>query len=102
MKLHITPTIGLIDEKISIHVTELPPGGKLKVTASMHFPWAVSEKYESFAWFIADSNGHVDLSKQKPDSGTYDYIDNMGLVASLRKTSSGGANIARNRSERHD
>ncbi|MBU5442928.1 acyl-CoA thioesterase/bile acid-CoA:amino acid N-acyltransferase family protein [Paenibacillus sp. MSJ-34] len=95
MKLHITPTIGLIDEKIAIQVAELPPGGKLKVTASMHFPWAASEKYESFAWFIADSNGHVDLSKQKPDSGTYDYIDSMGLIASLRKTSSGGANIAR-------
>lgn len=96
MKLHIKPIVALVDEKIDITVTELEPRAKLKIIASMHFPWAVSEKYESFAWFTADSNGHVDLSKQKPDSGTYDYIDPMGIIASLRKIHSEGGNIAHN------
>ncbi|WP_223068666.1 acyl-CoA thioester hydrolase/BAAT C-terminal domain-containing protein [Paenibacillus caui] len=94
MKVQITPRVALVDERIHIYVTELPPGAKLKITASMHFPWAISEKYESFAWFTADANGSVDLSKHKPDAGTYDYIDSMGLIASFQKVSSGGGNIA--------
>lgn len=96
MKLQIKPKVALIDERINISVTELTPGEKLKITASMHFPWAVGEKYESFALFTADSNGNVDLSKHKPDSGTYDYIDSMGLIASLQKISSEGGNMALN------
>lgn len=96
MKVQIKPTIALVDEKVEITITELPPGEKVKLTAFMHFPWAVCEKYESFAWFTADSNGNVDLSKQKPRSGTYDYIDSMGLIASLKKVSSEGENIAAN------
>ncbi|WP_025682745.1 acyl-CoA thioesterase/bile acid-CoA:amino acid N-acyltransferase family protein [Paenibacillus maysiensis] len=96
MKLQTEPRVALIDEKINIYVTELTPGEKLKITASMHFPWAIREKYESFAWFTADSNGNVDLSKHKPDSGTYDYIDSMGLIVSLQKISSEGGNIALN------
>lgn len=88
MKLQVQPRIAIIDEKIDFCVTGLPPEDKIKITASMHFPWAVSEKYQSFAWFTADSNGSVDLSKQKPDSGTYDYIDSMGLIASLQKINS--------------
>ncbi|PEI82680.1 acyl-CoA thioesterase [Bacillus pseudomycoides] len=96
MKVQIKPKVALIDERINIYVTELTPGERLKITASMHFPWAISEKYESFAWFTADSNGNVDLSKHKPDSGTYDYIDSMGLIASLQKISSEGGNIALN------
>ncbi|MGV6938167.1 MULTISPECIES: acyl-CoA thioesterase/bile acid-CoA:amino acid N-acyltransferase family protein [Paenibacillus] len=96
MKLQVQPRIAIIDEKIDFCVTGLPPEDKIKITASMHFPWAVSEKYQSFAWFTADSNGSVDLSKQKPDSGTYDYIDSMGLIASLQKINSEGGNIAHN------
>jgi esterase/lipase len=96
MKIHIHPTTILIDEKIDIKITELMPGAKVKITASMHFPWAASEKYESFAWFTANSEGQIDLSKQKPNVGSYDYIDSMGLIASLKKVSSKGENIAIN------
>ncbi|MGX4607818.1 acyl-CoA thioester hydrolase/BAAT C-terminal domain-containing protein [Priestia sp. JNUCC 25] len=96
MNIHIKPTVALVDEKIDITITELLPGEKVKITASMHFPWATGEKYESFAWFAADSKGQVDLSKQKPNCGTYDYIDSMGLIASLKKVSSGGESIASN------
>jgi hypothetical protein len=47
-------------------------------------PWAKNVKYESEACFTADSSGIPDLSKQKPDSGSYEFIDSMGLVLSLK------------------
>ncbi|MFT9847068.1 acyl-CoA thioesterase/bile acid-CoA:amino acid N-acyltransferase family protein [Aneurinibacillus sp. REN35] len=94
MKVQIAPSAALIDEKINMYITELLPGEKLKITASMHFPWVASETYESFAWFTADANGTVDVSKQKPDAGTYEYIDGMGLISSLQKVRSGGGSIA--------
>ena len=50
----------------------------------MCLPWAKSVAYESFAWFTADSTGHVDLSKQKPDTGTYDFVDSMGPILSMQ------------------
>jgi hypothetical protein len=84
MKLHIQPLVALCDEKINISVSELPPFSKVKISASMCLPWAKSVLYESFAWFTADANGRVDLSKQKPDSGTYDFIDSMGLIVSMK------------------
>ena len=43
---------------------------RLKVSAQMSLPWAKSIKYESNAWFTADQKGNLDLSKQKPDSGS--------------------------------
>ncbi|MGK5507494.1 acyl-CoA thioester hydrolase/BAAT C-terminal domain-containing protein [Brevibacillus formosus] len=101
MKLFVGPVIALIDEPIQITVTNLSPAAKLFITATMHFPWAPTEAYEASALFIADSNGTVDLSKQKPDEGTYDFIDSMGLIASMQKVSSKGANIALNISAEH-
>jgi dienelactone hydrolase len=84
MKLHIQPLVALCDEKLSICVSEVPPFSKVKISASMYLPWAKTVAYESFAPFTADSSGVVDLSKQKPDSGSYDFIDSMGLVVSMR------------------
>jgi dienelactone hydrolase len=83
MKLQIQPLVALADEKASISVSELPPFSKVKIGASLRLPWAESVLFESFAWFTADSSGNVDLSKQKPDSGSYDYIGSMGLIESV-------------------
>ncbi len=84
MKLQIEPLAALCDKKVGISVSGLPPFGKVKISASMCLPWAKSVLYESFAWFTADSSGNLDLSKQKPDSGTYDFVDSMGLIASMK------------------
>lgn len=84
MKLQAQPLMALCDERINICVIELPSFGKVKISASMCLPWAKNVLYESFAWFTADSSGIVDLSKQKPDSGTYDFIDSMGLIVSMK------------------
>jgi dienelactone hydrolase len=84
MKLQIQPLVALCDEKISFTISDLVPFSKVKINASMCLPWANTVKYESFAWFTADSDGNVNLSKQKPDTGTYDFIDSMGLIVSMK------------------
>lgn len=84
MRLNIHPLVALCDEKINISISELPPSGKVKLSASMSLPWAKTVFFESYAWFTADSTGHVDLSTQKPDSGTYDFVDSMGLIVSVK------------------
>jgi hypothetical protein len=84
MKLQIHPLIALADQKVTISISELPAFSKVKLSASLCFPWAPDFPFESFAWFTADARGNVDLSKQKPDSGSYDFVDSMGLIASVK------------------
>ena len=85
MNLQILPLTALCDQRIEICISNLPPGGKVKISASLSFPWAKGVAYESEAWFTADSSGNLDLYRQKPDSGSYDYIDSMGLILSLKR-----------------
>jgi hypothetical protein len=84
MNLKIEPMAAMCDQKIKISIYGLPPSGKVRIEALMCLPWAKDIKFESSAWFISDSNGIVDLSKQKPDSGDYDFVDSMGLIASMK------------------
>ncbi len=84
MKLQIEPLIALCDERVSILISNLHPYSKVKICATMCLPWAKDVKYESFAWYTTDSFGNIDLSKQKPDSGTYDYADCMGPIVSMK------------------
>jgi esterase/lipase len=84
MKLTVEPLVALCDEKLHIRISGLPPFRKVRVSASMHLPWAKSVQYDSFAWFTTDSLGNLDLANQKPDSGTYDFIDSMGLIVSMK------------------
>jgi len=96
MKLEIQPVVALCDEKVSIHVSELPPFGKVKLHASISFPWAKSVDYESDACFTADSSGFLDLSKQKPDSGSYDYPDSMGIILYLKRVKGKFSDVMQN------
>jgi pimeloyl-ACP methyl ester carboxylesterase len=86
MKLTIEPLVALCDERLSINISELPPFGKVKLHAFLSFPWAKGVEYESDAWFTADSDGNLALSRQIPDSGSYDFEDGMGLLLSLKRT----------------
>jgi len=96
MRLQVQPLVALCDSKINISVSELPPHGKVTLKAHMCFPWAKHVHFESCASFTADHNGYVDLSKQKPDSGSYDFVDSMGLITSLNIVSGKYSDIARN------
>jgi pimeloyl-ACP methyl ester carboxylesterase len=85
VKLQIQPLTAPCDERIDIRVADAPPFGKVDITTSMTFPWAETVEYESHASFTADANGNLDLSKQRPDSGSYDLIDGMGPILYLKR-----------------
>ncbi len=84
MKLDVHPLAALCDQKVEMHISGLPPLGKVKVSASMSLPWAKSVIYASAAWFTADPEGQVDCSRQKPNSGSYDFADSTGLIVSMK------------------
>jgi hypothetical protein len=86
MKLNVEPRVALCDKKLSIFVSEVPPQSKVRIGARMCLPWAKDVMYESAAAFTADSSGMVDLSKQKPDKGSYDSPDSMGLLVSMKSS----------------
>lgn len=94
MNIHVDHTNTLCDERVDIKISELSPYETVKISASMVLPWAQAEKYESYAYFMADENGKINVSQQKPDVGTYSFVDGMGLFSSMQKVSSKGANIA--------
>ena len=96
MKLDIQPLVALCDQKIDIRVSDLPAHGKVKISAMLRLPWAKSVLYESAAWFTADADGRVDLARQKPDSGSYDFIDSMGLIVSMKRVMGKSKEITRN------
>jgi hypothetical protein len=84
MKLTVQPLKALCDQRVDINVSELPPNATVKISAAMRLPWAKNVLFESTAWFTANSQGQVDLSRQKPDSGSYDFADSMGLIVSMK------------------
>jgi pimeloyl-ACP methyl ester carboxylesterase len=96
MILHIEPSTALCDQRMRIRVLDLPPSGKVRIRVSMSFPWAESVEYQSDACFTADSSGTLDLSKRKPDSGSYDFADSMGLILSLKRVKGGFKDVVRN------
>jgi hypothetical protein len=96
MKLEIEPLSALCNERVNIRVSGLPPSGKVRTSASMAFPWAKTVKYESVAEFTADQGGTLDLSTQKPDSGTYGFADSMGLLLSMKRAAGKSKGVFRN------
>ncbi|MCW9134278.1 acyl-CoA thioesterase/BAAT N-terminal domain-containing protein [Bacillus paramycoides] len=96
MDLQVDKKVSMCDEKLAIHISKLQPHEKVKLQATMSLPWAPSEKYQSFAVFIADEKGIINPSQQKPITGTYDCIDGMGLFQSMQKIASKKVNIGLN------
>jgi hypothetical protein len=87
MKIHISQTVSLADQKIEISVSGLPPGKKLILRTNMCLPWAENVFFGSKAEFITGEDGCVDLSKQAPAHGDYMSADSMGLITSMKLVS---------------
>lgn len=78
---HITQNSPLIDTKLEIRITNLPPYETVTVKADM---WDNNGmKWESFAELISDGEGNIDLATAKPKSGTYLTPDVTGLFWSM-------------------
>lgn len=96
MQLYAEPRKALVDEEIDIRISDLPPFGRVKLSASMRLPWAEKTRFESYAMFTADAQGALNLSTQKPDSGTYDFPDAMGLILSMKMVKGSLKDIVKN------
>ncbi|MDN4607001.1 acyl-CoA thioesterase/bile acid-CoA:amino acid N-acyltransferase family protein [Sporosarcina highlanderae] len=78
----ITQNNSLIDTKMEILITNLPPCGIVTLKAEMCDNLGMT--WESFAEFMSDDEGEINLANAKPISGTYSTPDVMGLFWSMK------------------
>jgi len=77
-----SPNPALMDDRIAIKATELPPNRQITIRAALRDQrgcW-----WRSSAVFVTGRDGSIDLSLAAPVSGTYRGIDAMGLFWSMR------------------
>jgi dienelactone hydrolase len=78
----ITPESGLVDEKLDILVSGLQP--EKRVTLQAKLDTVSGQSLSSYATFQAGADGRIDLSKQAPIAGSYDWADSMGLIWTMQ------------------
>ncbi|MBZ5670173.1 MAG: acyl-CoA thioesterase/BAAT N-terminal domain-containing protein [Acidobacteriia bacterium] len=78
----VTPARPLMDERLAITVSGLPPRRPITIRARSR---AHDRRYwQSVAVFTSDPHGFIDLAAQAPLSGTYSGVDGMGLFWSMQ------------------
>ena len=82
----ITPEDSLVDQPLSIRITGLGFGEKVRIKCRMPAYHMAAE-----AIFFADEIGEVDLGRQAPLAGSYDWIDPMGLIWSMQPEEPGAS-----------
>lgn len=79
--IKIQPTEALVDTPVSIRLSGFPASQQVMVRAWMANYLGCT--WESYATFIADTQGGVDVSTQRPVHGTYEQPNPMGLFWSM-------------------
>jgi dienelactone hydrolase len=87
--IEVSPGRPLVDERLSINIGGLPPYQFANVTADARDH--LGRAWQSYAVFRANEHGEVDLASEKPEAGTYNVVDSMGLFWSLHLMDSGGS-----------
>ncbi len=82
--IQIQPQTALVDEVISIRVTNLKPLQAVTIKATMID--RREREWISQASFTVSQTGEVDLNKQAPTKGSYSGVDPMGLFWSMDLT----------------
>jgi dienelactone hydrolase len=77
----LAPPFALVDATLSVQVVGMEPFRTVTVRAVMRPQGRLW--WESHATFQADAQGAIDLSTHKPQSGTYEQTDPMGLFWSM-------------------
>lgn len=89
IRLDVTPSRAPVDAEITMRVLGAFPGGQ--VTVSARTTDAAGQEWQSAAAFTADHSGTVDLRRDPPLPGSsYNTIDPMGLVWSMRPVGPAG------------
>jgi dienelactone hydrolase len=80
-RIEILPESSLADEALEIRLAGFKPRQRVTLRASLDDD--AGNGWESHAAFTCGEDGAVDLSRQKPASGTYREADPMGLFWSM-------------------
>ncbi|XP_033823798.1 acyl-coenzyme A thioesterase 5-like [Periophthalmus magnuspinnatus] len=80
--LSVHPSRALVDEKFKVLVQNASPGAEL--TVHSHLLSEDKHNWEAFGHYICDSTGSVNLCEDLSLGGTYEGVEPMGLLWSLR------------------
>ena len=81
--MEATPSVALVDERVSIQARGYAARQEVTLRASM--PAEGPREWEASATFTADQNGAIEPALQAPLAGTYDGCDAMGLFWSMQR-----------------
>ena len=82
--IQVKPDTALVDQVVSISITGLAPKQTATVKATMTDNHG--NAWQSWAEFVADQRGKIELTKQAPSQGSYTGVDPMGLFWSMTKS----------------
>ncbi|XP_072290585.1 acyl-coenzyme A thioesterase 1-like isoform X2 [Eucyclogobius newberryi] len=82
VQLSVRPSRALVDEKFKVLVQNASPGAELTVRSHLHTE--DKHNWEAFGHYICDSTGTLNLCQDPSLGGTYEGVEPMGLMWSLR------------------
>jgi dienelactone hydrolase len=85
--LEVSPHRVMIDQPASIRATGCQPNERLTIQAELID--GADARWTSQAEFIADPQGIIDTSRQPAVAGSYKEVSSMGLIWSMKPSSSG-------------
>ncbi|XP_078139150.1 acyl-coenzyme A thioesterase 1-like [Centroberyx gerrardi] len=80
--LSVRPCRALVDERVSVLLQNAARAQQLTVRTLLHSE--DGDDWEAFGHYVADAAGAVDVTKDPSLGGTYDGVEPMGLLWSLR------------------
>lgn len=82
MRITADPATALVDDPLRIRVSQGRPGERVRLRGRLidHS----GQAWESWAEYLLDQNGALDLAQAEPVSGTYTGVDPVGLCWSMR------------------
>jgi dienelactone hydrolase len=81
-RIEIHPRSALVDERVTIRLSGLPPNKRVTVRASTRDD-DLNRLWKSFAVYKVDIHGKVDLTWRRALEGSFQGIDGMGLFWSM-------------------
>jgi dienelactone hydrolase len=76
------PLVSLADEVVQVRLVGMEPGAQVTLRATMRDD--LDHAWGSVSSFTADAAGTIDLSTQAPENGSYEGVEPMGFLWSMR------------------
>ncbi|KAI5627046.1 peroxisomal acyl-CoA thioesterase 2b like 3 [Silurus asotus] len=80
--LSVRPIRCMVDERFEVRVQDLQPG--LRVTLQALLQSEDGDFWEAFGHYVSDETGHVTVSKDPSLGGSYEGVEPMGLLWSMK------------------